>query len=75
MKRYIVRRLLLGIVVVWIVSVIIFTVSRIGPDPALMIAAPGADEAELKAIHERFGLDKPWVVQYIIFIKRNNFSL
>ncbi|MBI5968230.1 MAG: ABC transporter permease, partial [Deltaproteobacteria bacterium] len=55
MTRYIVRRVLLGFVTVWIVSVIIFVVSRIGPDPALMIASPGADEAEIKAIHERFG--------------------
>ncbi|MBI5969006.1 MAG: ABC transporter permease [Deltaproteobacteria bacterium] len=70
MTRYIVRRLILGIVVVGIVSVIIFIVSRIGPDPALMIAPPGADEAEIKAIHERFGLNKPWPVQYYIFIKR-----
>jgi ABC-type dipeptide/oligopeptide/nickel transport system permease component len=77
MKRYIVRRLLLGIAVVWLVSVIIFTVSRIGPDPALMIASPGADDAEIKAIHERFGLDKPWVIQYVIFIGnalRGNFG-
>ena len=70
MKRYIVRRLLFGIVAVWIVSLIIFTVSRIGPDPALMISSPGADEAEMRAIHERFGLDKPWPVQYYIFVKR-----
>lgn len=70
MTRYIIRRLIFGVVVVWIVSVIIFVVSRIGPDPALMIAPPGADEAEIKAIHERFGLDKSWPVQYYIFIKR-----
>lgn len=70
MKRYIIRRLFFGIFVVWMVSVIIFTVSRIGPDPALMIASPGADEAEMRAIHERFGLDKSWPVQYLIFIER-----
>jgi len=70
MTRYIIRRLLLGVVVVWIVSVIIFTVSRIGPDPALMIAPPGADDQEIKAIHERFGLDKPWPVQYYVFLRR-----
>ena len=70
MTRYIVRRVLLGFVVVWIVSVIIFVVSRIGPDPALMIAPPGADEEEIKAIHERFGLEKPWPAQYYIFAKR-----
>ena len=70
MKRYIVRRLLLGIVVVWIVSVLIFLATRIGPDPALMIASPGADEAELNSIRERFGLHRSLPVQYVIFIAR-----
>jgi peptide/nickel transport system permease protein len=70
MKRYIIRRFFLGIVVVWIVSVLIFGATRIGPDPALMIAAPGADEAELSAIRDRFGLNEPLPVQYYIFIKK-----
>lgn len=70
MKRYIVRRFLLGIVVVWIVSVLIFLATRIGPDPALMIAAPGADEEELHSIRQRFGLEKPLPIQYLIFVAR-----
>jgi ABC-type dipeptide/oligopeptide/nickel transport system permease component len=70
MKRYIIRRFFLGIVVVWIVSVLIFGATRIGPDPALMIAAPGADEAELSTIRDRFGLNEPLPVQYYIFIKK-----
>ena len=70
MKRYIIRRFLWGIVVVWIVSVMIFGATRIGADPALMIAAPGADEAELSAIRDRFGLNEPLPVQYYIFIKK-----
>ena len=69
MKRYIIRRFIFGIIVVWIVSVMIFLATRIGPDPALMIASPGADEAELKSIRDRFGLNEPLPVQYYIFIK------
>ncbi len=70
MKRYIVRRLLLGIVVVWIVSIIIFAVTRIGPDPVYMIASQGADEAELQSIRKRFGLDQPLPVQYLVYVSR-----
>ena len=70
MKRYIIRRFLFGIVVVWIVSVMIFSATRIGPDPALMIASPGADEAELNSIRDRFGLNESLPVQYFIFIKK-----
>jgi peptide/nickel transport system permease protein len=56
--------------VVWIVSVLIFVVARIGPDPAYIIAQPGADEAELQSIRQRFHLDKPLPVQYFYFISR-----
>jgi ABC-type dipeptide/oligopeptide/nickel transport system permease component len=70
MKRYIIRRFFFGIIVVWIVSILIFGATRIGPDPALMIAAPGADEAELKDIRDRFGLNEPLPVQYYIFISK-----
>jgi ABC-type dipeptide/oligopeptide/nickel transport system permease component len=48
----------------------IFLATRIGPDPALMIASPGADEAELRSIRDRFGLNEPLPVQYFIFIKK-----
>jgi ABC-type dipeptide/oligopeptide/nickel transport system permease component len=69
-KRYIIRRLLLGVVVVWIVSIIIFLFTRIGPDPVYMIASQGADEAELQSIRKRFGLDQPLPVQYFVFVTR-----
>lgn len=70
MKRYIIRRFIFGIIVVGIVSLMIFLATRIGPDPAFMIASPGADEAELNSIRDRFGLNEPLPVQYFIFIKK-----
>ena len=70
MKKYIIRRLLWGIVVVWIVSVLIFSATRIGPDPVLMMAEPGADEAYLDGLRKRFALDKPLLVQYVVFVTR-----
>jgi ABC-type dipeptide/oligopeptide/nickel transport system permease component len=70
MKRYILRRLILGAVVVWLVSIFIFTATRIGPDPVLMMASVGASEEDLNALRKRFGLDKPLPVQYLIFVSR-----
>ena len=55
---------------VWIVSVLIFIATRIGPDPVYILAEPGADEAELQMIRQRFGLDKPLPVQYVVFVSR-----
>jgi peptide/nickel transport system permease protein len=70
MKRYIVRRLFLSLIVVWVVSVLIFVATRIGPDPAYIIAQPGADESELRSIRQRFGLDQPYPLQYLTFVRR-----
>jgi ABC-type dipeptide/oligopeptide/nickel transport system permease component len=70
MKRYIVRRLLWGIVVIWLVSIIIFLATRIGSDPVLMMAGPSASEQELNQLRQRFSLDKPLPVQYLTFITR-----
>jgi len=70
MKRYIFRRLLLCIVVVWVVSILIFCATRIGPDPVLLMADPGASEQDLAALRNRFGLDRPLPLQYLIFVWR-----
>jgi ABC-type dipeptide/oligopeptide/nickel transport system permease component len=69
LKKYIIRRLLLCIVTVLLVSVIIFAVTRIGTDPALMMASQGADEDELNAIRNRFGLNQSLPLQYFTFLK------
>lgn len=68
MKRYIVRRILLGIVVVWVVSVLIFLATRASGDPVIMMADPGASEEELDVIRERYGLNHPLPVQYARFM-------
>lgn len=70
MKRYIIRRMLWGIVVVWLVSVLIFLATRASGDPTIMMAAPGASEEELDFIRKRYGLDKPLPVQYVVFLSR-----
>lgn len=70
MKRYIIRRMLWGIVVVWLVSVLVFLATRASGDPAIMMAAPGASEEELDFIRQRYGLDKPLPVQYVVFLSR-----
>ena len=70
MKRYIIRRMLWGIVVVWLVSVLVFLATRASGDPTIMMAAPGASEEELDFIRKKYGLDKPLPVQYVVFLSR-----
>ncbi|MBI3968427.1 MAG: ABC transporter permease, partial [Chloroflexi bacterium] len=66
--RYIVGRLLQALLVVIGVSFIVFIVSRLSGDPAVLMAAPGTTERDLQALRERLGLDQPLVLQYLRFL-------
>lgn len=70
MKRYIVRRLLWGLVVIWLVTVIVFIFTRVGGDPVLLMAEAHASKADLDILRKRFSLDKPYVYQYYLFISQ-----
>lgn len=68
MQRYILKRCFYACISLVLLSITIFCLVRITGDPALLMADPGANEEDLQAIRHEFGLDKPWVVQYGIFI-------
>ncbi len=67
MRAYIIRRLLLGVIILFILSIAVFVMLRIGPgDPAL--ARCGMIECtpeRLEAYHEKLGLNDPYVAQYL----------
>lgn len=68
--RLIVRRLLFLVLVLFGLSVITFTLSRIVPaDPARMMAGPRASKATVDKIREQYGLNDPAPVQYINYVK------
>lgn len=69
MQRYILTRILYACVSLILLSITIFYLSRISGDPAILMAEPGAKEEDLQMIRREFGLDKPMVVQYYVFIK------
>jgi peptide/nickel transport system permease protein len=69
MHGYIIRRVLYSIVSLILLSIMIFCMVRITGDPAVLMAEPGAKEEDLQAIRREFGLDKPIVVQYFLFVK------
>jgi len=73
MTDYIIRRLLLMIPTLFLVSVIIFTILRIIPgDVASLIATRGgegiATQEEIQNIREKLGLGDPLYVQYAKFM-------
>jgi peptide/nickel transport system permease protein len=68
MTRFIARRCLYALASLFILSLTIFVLIRVTGDPATLLAAPHASEADLAAIRAQFGLDRPWPVQYLHFV-------
>ena len=70
MWTYIARRILITIPIIIGVTLIVFSIMRLKPgDPAvLMLGDDATEEAVLKLRHD-LGLDKPYVTQYLIYLK------
>jgi peptide/nickel transport system permease protein len=68
MKKFIIKRLGLAIVSLFLLSVTIFLLMRVTGDPAVLLAEPGASAADLEAIRDQFGLNRPLWIQYVSFV-------
>src|SRR3989441_11508784 len=68
MKRFVLKRIGLALLSLFLLSLTIFFLIRIPGDPAVLLAEPGASKADLDAIRQQFGLDRPIWVQYTSFI-------
>lgn len=70
MKWYIIKRLILLVPVLLGVSIISFSLIHLAPgDPARTIAGERASVQTIMSIREKYGLDKPMVVQYWVWLK------
>ena len=70
--KYILRRLLMSVIVLFIVTVMIFVIVRLSPgDPVQSRIGPYGDysEANIARVEKELGLDKPIIVQYGIWVK------
>ena len=65
---YILKRILLAIVTVWVVITITFFVSRAGPGGPFM-GEKAMSEAAQAALEAKYGFDKPIMEQYFTYLK------
>ncbi|MBS3791727.1 MAG: ABC transporter permease [Candidatus Bipolaricaulota bacterium] len=71
MTSYIIRRIGQIVLVLFIVSVLIFSLLQLAPgDPATVLAGPGTSIEELEAIRQDLGLNKPVHMQYLTFVSK-----
>ncbi|MEA2217656.1 MAG: peptide/nickel transport system permease protein [Solirubrobacteraceae bacterium] len=77
MTRYVVRRLLVAVVLLLVVSLLTFVVFYLLPtaDPARLHAGPKATPAVVESIRHQLGLDRSWAVQYGTFLRDLVFHL
>jgi len=69
MSRYIFKRILGMIVVIFLVLTIAFVIVRLAPgDPAALLLGPEATPEDAAALRAQLGLDQPIIVQYLSFI-------
>ena len=69
MQKFLVRRLLLTIVTLLLVSVLIFFMARISGDPTTLLIDDYASASTLEDLRVSLGLDKSYPEQYWIFLK------
>jgi ABC-type dipeptide/oligopeptide/nickel transport system permease component len=70
MKRFIATRLGYSMLSLFLLSLTIFFFVRVTGDPATLLVEPGASPADMEAVRQQFGLDRPLWVQYGVFIAR-----
>lgn len=70
MQRYIISRIVQGLLTLWVISLIVFLATRLTGDPAAVLLAPEASsEEDYQRKKAQLGLDKPLTTQYGIYMK------
>lgn len=70
MGRFLIRRLVTGLVVVWLASVLVFMLSRMSGDPRYLYLSEYTTKEQWDAWGTAMGLDKPYPVQYAVWLSK-----
>ncbi len=70
MQRFILIRFLQGVFALWVITIIVFGISRSTGDPAAIFLGIDASAETVAEFRERWGLDEPLLVQYGLYMGR-----
>ena len=70
MQRFIVTRILQGLLAIFVISLIVFALSRVAGDPIAAILEVETGEEQIELLRKEWGLDKPLHVQYFTYMRR-----
>lgn len=71
MRRFLLRRLVFSVLSMIGATLIVFVLSRMAGDPILLYAKPsgyGMSEERIEELRNKLGLDKPLIVQYLVWV-------
>lgn len=68
LRRYVVKRLGAAVLMLLVLSVIIFTLTRLIGDPASAYVTPQMGPEEIQRIREIYGFDRPLPEQYFLYM-------
>ena len=70
MSKYILKRIFKGLVTIFITVTLTFLIVRLMPsNPIYMLIDTRMSEAQIQAMTEKFGLDKPLWEQYVLYLR------
>ncbi len=69
MARFLVARLLQTVAVFLVISAVIFSLLILTGDPIELLLPPAAGPDQIQAMRVSLGLDQPWYVQYLKFLR------
>ncbi|MDP2948084.1 MAG: ABC transporter permease [Chloroflexota bacterium] len=70
MRRFLVRRFVFLLITLWLVSILVFALSRASGDPRLLYVDPYTTQQDFAAMGRQMGLDRPLAVQYLMWVGR-----
>lgn len=71
MGKFIIKRILIAIPMLFIISIICFFIIKAAPgSPVQMYMQPGMNHKEIEIIRQNLGLNRPIIVQYIDWLKQ-----
>lgn len=70
MVPYAIRRLLIGLAVLFTISVVSFALTNAATDPAQAIAGQGASASDVAIIRHQYGFDRPVYERYLAWLGR-----
>jgi peptide/nickel transport system permease protein len=68
MKRFLLRRILQGLLIIWGIVTVLFLIFNLLGDPLAVMAGEKSDEATRNAIAKAYHLDQPLGIQYLLYL-------